>query len=92
MISKSDGRWRTASCSTVLPTACRGRDGTWLLQVGERGSCPEWSAFDLPAHAKENTALQLRLQGSAYDAAWLPLQGDRAPLNNRNPQVHIQEQ
>jgi len=74
-IARDDGRWRTGICTMAVPTACRIQNGTWLLSEGDRGACPEGSAFALPTHAKENTALQMRLQSSSFGAAWLPLQG-----------------
>ena len=76
-MSKGDGRWRATACSAALPTACRSANGTWSLQQGPRGQCPKGSAFQLPQHGKENTALHRALQQSrdAATAAWLPLQG-----------------
>lgn len=74
-IARDDGRWRTGSCTMAGPTACRLQNGTWLLQDGDRGACPEGSSFAVPSHSKENTALQMRLQNSSFGAAWLPLQG-----------------
>lgn len=78
LLSNRDGRWRTAQCSSDLPTACRGANGEWTLAWGARGVCPKGTMFELPHHAKENWALQDALKTSGKEAAWLPLQGAHA--------------
>lgn len=77
-ISEADGRWRAMDCTLVLPTACRFLDGSWLLWPGEKGRCPNGSAFEVPHTAKENVALQstLHLSPLGVASAWLPIFGD----------------
>lgn len=55
---------------------CRALDASWQLVDGARGQCPAGTVFELPRHAKENTALQHALQHAALPQAWLPLQGE----------------
>ena len=75
VMSAKDGRWRARPCSEEYRTACRTEDGRWGLEEGQRGSCPEGSSFAVPAHAKENAALQRELLRSGAETSWLPLQG-----------------
>ena len=71
-----DGRWRARPCTEEYPSACRTEEGEWVLGVGgSRGGCPGGASFALPAHAKENAALQRELMRSGQQACWLPLKG-----------------
>ena len=40
-----------------------------------RGACPEGASTRVPAHAKDNTALQAAVSAAGEDAAFLPVQG-----------------
>ena len=71
-----DGRWRARPCTEDYPSACRTEQGEWVLGVGKsRGACPSGASFALPAHAKDNAALQRELLRSGQQACWLPMQG-----------------
>ena len=71
-ISGKDGRWREVSCDAGLPSACYQDAGSWLVASGGRGACPQGSSMRVPAHAKENTALQAAVSAAGKDAAFLP--------------------
>ena len=78
VMSASDGRWRARPCREQYPSACRTRQGGWVLGEGgpRGGSCPEGAAFALPAQAKENAALHRAVLASGAQACWLFLQGE----------------
>ena len=80
-----DGRWRARPCTEDYPSACRTEEAEWVLGVGKsRGRCPGGASFALPAHAKDNAALQRELQRSGQQACWLPMQG-ALPLQSALP-------
>ena len=64
---------------------CRALDASWQLVDGARGQCPAGTVFELPRHAKENTALQHALQHAALPQAWLPLQGEPLEITRALP-------
>ncbi|KAK9841564.1 hypothetical protein WJX74_007998 [Apatococcus lobatus] len=74
-LSASDGRWREVSCDAGLPSACWLANSTWSVAAVPRGACPQGSGTRVPAHAKENTALQAAVRTANKDAAFLPIQG-----------------
>lgn len=89
VMSASDGRWRAAPCDAEqVPTACRQQGGSilpqpvdnstqpaWVVADGARGTCPEGYAPSVPLHPRDGLLLQLALQSSGAEQAWLPPTG-----------------
>ncbi|MEO4047351.1 phosphatidylinositol-specific phospholipase C domain-containing protein [Pseudomonas sp. CAU 1711] len=80
-VQKANGRWNDASCSTLLPFACRDDGGNWQVPDNRTGQWSDGQAmcatlggsfsFAAPTNSQANQALRAAKEAVGYSQVWL---------------------